>query len=286
MFLKNTSRTSLICLLASYPFVNALAYDGPIPSRYAFNGPTVGVGIGANTFMTNLSQDYILSGMSSAFYDNNHMYSYGIMGNILAGYGNVFPSGFYLGTELGLNIFQPTQTSFRYAAQATSTIINGIPVAVSQASVVSTTQVKRNALEPTLDIKMGGLVAPNVLAFLRGGINYNNLEIKSQSLYQSQSLIPPVVSTSSLFTTSQSKKSVGLRGGLGMEYMVTSRLGVSANYIYTFYRNVNTNASGTINAVACDVFEGCVASSAAAEETHKARMNDQQVLLELIYHIG
>lgn len=294
MFLKNASNVGLACLLASYPFVSPFAYN-TIPGRYAFSGATIGAGIGANTFMSNITQNNILGDTQNSFYASNRIYQYGVMGNILAGYGNVYSNCFYLGTELGLNIFQPTETSFSYIAQASSVVTDTSffnVTAQTSAAIHSTTQVSRKNVEPTLDIKIGALVAPNLLAYLRGGINYDQLQIKSQTSYLTQGVaaginepLPPA-SASSLFTHSQSKNSIGFRAGAGMEYMATPCLGVSANYIYTFYKNLENNASGTADAVTCDIFEGCVVNGVPVEELNKAKVNDQQVLVGLIYHFG
>ena len=295
MFLKNPSNIGLACLLVSYPFISPLAYNA-IPGRYAFSGSTIGVGIGANTFMTKITQSDVLEAVTigTSFDASNRIYQYGIMGNILAGYGNVYSNCFYLGTELGLNFFQPTETSFSYTAQANLvTTFDDLDLTAATSSTVhSTIQVSRKNVEPTLDIKIGTLVTPYLLAYLRGGINYDRIQIKSQTVYETQgigeSLGPPptLVSTSSLFTVSQSKNAIGFRAGAGMEYMATPCLGVSANYIYTFYKNLTNNASGTANAVTCDFLEGCVINGVPVEQLNKAKANDQQVLVGLIYHFG
>jgi|GEM_PF-6825434 opacity protein-like surface antigen len=299
MEFKHRFKLSLICLAIASP-TSLLAQ--PAASPCSFSGLTLGLGLGASTFMTDISND--TSAGTAALDPTKNIYDFGPMAAVFVGYGNVFDNHAYLAGELGLNVFAPTETSVSDTARSnvTMTSTDPFPPDISTAtytnSLYTKTKVTRNAVEPFLDLKAGYLVTPTALIYLRGGISYNNLKIKTNSVYNatgtttvissggSPESVNSSVAAISSFYSSQTKSTFSWRLGIGTEYMVTPNFGIGADYIYTFYPNLKTTASSSANDVACDVLEGCVADTAAFANTSKASLNDQQVMAKLIYHFS
>lgn len=295
MEFKSKFKLSLICLAIASP---ASLLAQPVASPCSFSGLTLGVGVGATTFMTDISNDTSVG--NAALDPTKNIYDFGPMAELFIGYGNVFDNNTYLGAELGLNIFGSTETSVSDTAtnHVTTTAFevgNIIGTANYSNSLYTKTKVTRNAVEPVLDIKAGYLVTPTALIFLRGGVAYNNLKIKTNSVYnvsgntvpnpQSSAKASSVTTSSSLFT-SQTKSTFAFRLGIGTEYMVTPNFGIGADYIYTFYPSLKTTAATGGRDVACDALEGCVADNVTYANTSKASLNDQQVMAQLIYHFS
>jgi opacity protein-like surface antigen len=225
------------------------------------------------------------------------------MGRLFIGYGQVFDNHSYVGAELGLNIFGADDAVLHDHTSDSRVItaqdINGnIGAADINSSLTTRTRVTRNTVEPTLDLKLGFLMTPTTLVFLRGGLNYNNIKIQNYAAYVASGLILPEVSGAShLYPLSAStiatplrrthnNGAVGYRAGVGMEVMVTPQLGVSADYVYSWYRNTTAKISGPGSDVACDVLEGCLVTTATQSAHAKVQTDDQQVLAQLIYHFG
>jgi opacity protein-like surface antigen len=320
MELKSPFKLSLIFLLVAAPTVTLSQPMSPCN----FNGFTVGLGLGATTFMTQGKTNATLEAGHPNFFlpapglvappppvlgtninvsANNNIYRYGAMGAIYVGYGNVFDNNVYLGAELGLNIFGATNTSQKGASNSNIDVSGaadddiGIDnQTIMQNALNAKTTVTRNSIEPFLDIKLGYLVTPTMLAYIKGGINYNDLEVKTSSSYQSSGLLiengvphsnfPLSASGSNGASGSNSKNGIGWRAGIGMEVMVTPQLGVGGDYVYTFYRQVSANASGVGTDAACDAVEGCVTTTSSMTQSGKATIDDQEVMAKLIYHFG
>jgi hypothetical protein len=68
--------------------------------------------------------------------------------------------------------------------------------------------------------------------------------------------------------------------------MVTPNIGVSADYVYTWYPRVSTNSSATAEGVYCDPVEGCLVVPSTVSVNAKTTTHDQQVLAQLIYHFA
>ncbi|MBX3708484.1 MAG: outer membrane beta-barrel protein [Gammaproteobacteria bacterium] len=326
MELKSPFKLSLIFLLATAPTSIALAkaYD---LTPCSFSGFTVGLGLGATTLMTDITSHANLasetpsfdvlppppglyhlatptSGNSVSNYSKGNIYRYGAMAKLFVGYGNVFDNHAYLGAELGVNFFGANDATLRNTAAHNTTVSSTdsqLPAygeAQLNTALSSRTKITRNAVEPLLDLKLGFLMTPTALAYIRGGINYNTIRVKTNSSYQADGAVentldpeepnfPLTATASSSFENSRKKSSVGYRAGIGMEVMITPEFGVGADYVYTFYRNVNTNtANHAGNDVACDAYEGCQVVAADQSNSTRTRLSDQQVLAQLIYHFG
>jgi opacity protein-like surface antigen len=218
------------------------------------------------------------------------------MGSLFAGYGHVFPNYIYLGSELGMNIFGANETELPHSVTAANfgSEFGDVVFNVNK-SLTSKTTVKRNTLEPFLDVKFGFLSTPTALVYLRGGINYNDIRLKQQSTYQASGsglnvllTQPPLdeVSTAYTITNKDSRSGIGYRLGAGTEFLVTPSMGIGFDYVYSFYPKVKHSTSGTATDVACYSLEGCVVTPGTFTSESKATSSDQEVLAKLIYHFG
>jgi opacity protein-like surface antigen len=235
-------------------------------------------------------------------------YRYGPMASLFVGYGLVFENYGYLGAELGVNFLGASSTSTNHNTSV-STVTAGIfdiatgVVAVEgiqNRSIDVKTKVTRNSVEPFLDLKIGFLSTPTVLVYARGGINYNKLNVKQETNYAGSdsftftaniATLQPTTTTTTSNTVfseshSDSKSAVGWRAGVGLEYMVTPNFGVGGDYIYSFYPRVKSTVTHDITQVVCDSLLGCTTAVGSQTSTVSARVNDQQVQAQFIYHFG
>lgn len=285
-------------------------------SPCSFNGWSVGVGLGATTFMTDINSNVTMNNPDAVVVPiidlapapvpgqnimnhsiNSDVYRYGIMGALFVGYGQVYTNGTYLGAELGLNFFGARSTSQNgsttnnlFIASVDEENFVAQDVTVSQ-QISTNTRVTRNSIEPFLDLKLGYLITPTTLGYLRGGVNYNTIKITTDADYSvvvapstGFSPIPPPGSISA--DHSQSRTGFNFRAGAGVEVLITPDVGLGVDYVYTFYRNVTSSFTGTGTDIACDTLEGCIQKPATLASSTKATVADQEVVAQLIYHFG
>lgn len=271
------------------------SYAGTMGEKPLFpNGWMLIAGAGETGFMNVGSYNTATSAMTNN--SNARGFQYGFTGDLAAGYGLRVGKPLFFAGEIGVNFFGNRKTSSDSAATSTtttpdSTFIPAQTFAVNNALSTHTT-VAGNFVVPYIDIKPGLLVLPNTWIYGRLGVNYNQVKVQTLSDYHSTSAVVegiPITQPTSVYSTLNSKEKkqlAGLRTGLGFEYLASENVGISANYVYAFYSTFNTAASGSSSQMACDVFEGCAINSNGAYLTSgSSKMSDQQVLLELIYHV-
>tara|TARA_R110002126_G_scaffold273866_1_gene418595 strand:+ start:119567 stop:120394 length:828 start_codon:yes stop_codon:yes gene_type:complete len=269
------------------------AYAGTEGQKTGYpDGFMLGAGAGVTEFMDSGTYNTTANNLVNS--TNNRSFRFGFMGDVIAGYGRRVYKPFYLGTELGLNIFGTRKTSFSRASQLDVTVVQtefGSSSVVRNDTLSDTTTVSGNVLVPSFDIKPGLLVTPNSLLFARVGINYNQIHVVKNSMYQSSGLFTSPDATELTMTqsglySSEKKQLIGLRTGVGFEYLISDNIGLAANYVYAFYNSVNTQMVGTSSRVACDTIEGChVNGDGTYVASGKSKISDQQALLQLIYHL-
>jgi opacity protein-like surface antigen len=230
-------------------------------------------------------------------------YKYGAMGALFVGYGMVFDNHSYLGAELGVNFLGANETKLRSTSTNTVTGTTALPPLFEEftsytSTATTQTKVTRNNVEPFLDIKAGFLVTPTALVYLRGGINYNSLKTKSNSSFNITGVTAfddpgedsgsDIASAASSLSSTHKKNTVGFRLGIGGEVMVTPEFGIGADYVYSWYKKLNTSASGLGSSVICDEFLGpvCTVVPASVETSTNVKLSDQQVMAQFIYHMG
>lgn len=279
---------SLLALLFAYSPSNA----GTEGQKLGYpDGFMLGAGAGLTEFMD--SGTYSTTVVHTSSSTSNRNFRFGFMGDVFVGYGRRIYKPFYFGTELGLNIFGVSEVSSSHSAQAdiTTNIFDDSHFTTNEV-LSTTTRVSGNVFVPFFDIKPGLLVTPNSLLFARVGVNYNQLNVRRQSSYQSSSMDtngPVIISESSAYSglySSEKKQLIGLRTGLGFEYLISDNLGLAANYVYAFYSSVNLQGTGTSNQAVCDLIEGCnVNNDGTYVASGKSKISDQQALLQVIYHL-
>ena len=291
------------------------AVINPMSSVYAqtehFGGFTINAGVGATTLMVDVENISSVDGIP-ANNTKNIISKFGGLGSISFGYGQV-SNAFYFGADLGLNILGSRNARLSNTAQvqtiSTATdldfpgpVVNVIATGTTNTSLYSQTEINRKLIEPFLDFKAGYLITPNALAFIHGGIAYNTHTIRTNytlndaaqtAINFGPGVIPIGVSASSGLRFSNLKDRLGIRAGIGSEILITPYLGLAADYVYTFYPDVNQTSSGTVTTTSCEILEGvllpppgCVASPATFTSHTEAKVHDQKVMAQIIYHLG
>ena len=279
-----------------------------VPAVIGFGGWLAGVGLGINTFTGNSSSvnttlavtSPLFSGPpgdSSSSTGHATIVKLGPMGNLFAGYGYLHDI-YYAGVNLGVNIIGANTLQSSQTSNATNITTNSgasVSVVTASNSVQTQTKITRGWAQPFIDIKLGGLITPQTLAYGIIGTSYNSLTIKSSSTYVANGNVStffgappatPTASATSVSGQSTTKYFFGLRLGAGMEVLLSQHVGVAADYVYSFYPTYKTSISSTGSAVACDAVSGCVPVSATVTNNTKTVLNDQQVMAKFIYHIG
>ncbi|MDF1758612.1 MAG: outer membrane beta-barrel protein [Legionellaceae bacterium] len=284
---KTTYKLGLISLLISCPTINA----GSIGNQSFYpEGLSLIAGAGLTEFM-NIGTYKTISGDMTNTYSSRAFQS-GFVGDLALGYGISIKKPFYLGAELGVGFFGNTK-NHSSSSSTDSTVVTDHDfsrIALINNSISTQTSVSENPIVPYFDLKPGVVVANNTWIFGRVGVNYNEIKVKTSSQYNSSGGIIttpqlPLSTHDSYFTFNSKTTLAGIRTGLGMEYLLNDKLAISANYIYAFYNTVKTSGSNNSKQISCDTLEGCVAVNGPFTSTGSSKASDQQVLLELIYHL-
>ncbi len=273
-------------------------YAGTVgDTRYYPDGWALIAGAGQNGFMT--TGNYSLSASDMLKSRDARNFQFGFVGDLAIGYGRRFHAPFYLGSEVGVLFLSNTKTTAKSMARNTTIvtqtfIVDDPPLetATINHQLNTTITVSGNTIVPYFDLKPGILLSDASFLFGRIGIDYNQMKVSARSNYIAAG---QVVNTrgdlvgsnaSASLMATHKKQLAGLRTGLGFEYLLTENVGLSANYVYAFYSSLSTSASGSSDRIACDVVEGCpIRSDGTYSAAGRSKMGDQQVLLELNYHL-
>lgn len=318
MKLQGIVNSSLLLLVLSAPSIAAthaakhhVDYKGMAIAAApvsGFAGWSAGLGVGVNSYSMNTtviseSQTFatpFLSGVNGNVIASDgraNVFKFGPMANVFAGYGYLNDI-YYIGANAGLNFVGAKTLN---ANQTNSSNINTTYTDVVDTAVIDeintlTTQTKvtRSWLEPFIDLKVGGLITPNTLAYAIGGVSLDSVVVRSITTYATSASIltiggpiPPQTSGSSIALLNYSKQRnlVGLRLGAGTETLLTPNFGVSAQYVYTFFPTFNANGATDADISICDPASGCQTTPGTVTNTTRTELNDQQVLVEFIYHM-
>jgi len=291
-------KVSLLAVLLANTPTGILAQSFDAPMQRTFGGPFYGFGVGATTFMTDTTTDVTFA--SAADFSKNTVAKYGPMASLFVGTSQVFNDDWYLGVNLGLNILGATKTKLSNLQSAnvivtnTDSTLDIISTVHYNSALYTNTTVRRDLFEPFVDLKAGYLATPNVLTYLSAGLSYNRIKIQTESTFRAQASNNTVGvfsgtntsdMTTSVFSSSHKNQVIGLRAGAGLEYLINPHLGLGANYIYTFYPRVRSSNVGVGQDVACDALEGCTTTTTDVSNTNHSKLFDQQILLQLVYHL-
>ncbi|MDF1646215.1 MAG: hypothetical protein P1U61_04420 [Legionellaceae bacterium] len=289
-------RLSLISCLIISPGLHA----GTVGDKAGYpDGWALIAGAGEAGFMNTGSYTLTASDMTKT--RDTRSFQFGFLGDLALGYGRCISEPFYLGSELGVLFFGNRKTSSSNTASNTTIVTETFNVddppaetASINHALSSTVTVSGNPVVPYFDLKPGVLISENSFLFGRIGIDYNQIKVNARSFYHSEGHVVKSsgrerasTGANASFSATHKKQLAGLRTGLGFEYLLTDNIGLSANYIYAFYNTFNTSATGSSNQVACDIYEGCpVKSDGTYAASGRSKMSNQQVLLELNYHLA
>ena len=290
---KNKIKLSFLLALVSNPLGNAYA------RVEHFGGFTIGAGGGAILSMADL--ETTSSTRTETDSSKNEIFKFGPMGVLSVGYGHIY-NRFFMGADLGLNflgarkltISDSTETHVPLLATNIVGIPGGIETGSYNNSLFTETEITRNLIEPFLDMKFGFLLAPTILAYLKGGISYNSRDISTTSYFNASGntegsfiVAPTNVSTvTTRLRFANDDNRLGVRAGIGGEFFITPHIGLATDYVFTFYHHIDQSSSGTVSDVICDSIEGCVVADGSFSNTSSAKVRDQKVTAQIIYHIG
>jgi hypothetical protein len=291
----NSYRLSVLSCLIMSPglYAGTLSEASRYPDGWAWIA-----GAGETEFMNTGS--YALAANNLIKRQSTKSFQFGFMGDLAIGYGKQISHPFYLGSELGVIFFGNSKTSSSSTTSNLTVVTQTNPadpainrVITIDQTLSNTVTVSGHVIVPYFDLKPGLLISDNSFLFGRIGVDYNQIKVRTQSNYSLNNARLNddgdtfTHNTSAGFSTKSTKQLAGLRTGLGFEYLLTENLGLSANYIYAFYSSFNKSKTASIDQVACDIAEGCVLNSDGTYlATGRSKMSDQQVLLELNYHLA
>ncbi|MDX2346465.1 MAG: hypothetical protein QNK11_06325 [Legionella sp.] len=291
-------KTNSYCLgLLSCLVINPTVQAGTMGDKPGYpDGWALIAGAGETEFMNAGTYTLAANGISKNL--GVKSFQFGFMGDLAVGYGRRISNPFYLGSEAGVLIFGNRKTSSHTTVRNTTEVtqITGVfpPSTITlNGALSSTLTVSGNVVVPYFDLKPGLLVSDNSFLFGRIGVDYNQIKVRTASNYvesgrdESNGVLLNSTSTSASFASTHKKQVAGLRTGLGFEYLLTENVGLSANYIYAFYRTLGASTAGVNNQLVCDIYEGCpVSADGTYSASGRSKMSDQQVLLELNYHLA
>ncbi len=264
-----------------------------------FAGWSAGIGVGVNSYNMNSNVTTSTRDIRISFsvrcprdtLDNNGrstVTKFGPMGNLFLGYGYVNDI-YYVGANLGLNFVGAAMlnTNQTNAFNINITDANDVTAVYYYYTTTTQTKVSRSWVEPFLDLKLGGLITPETLAYAIAGLSLDNVTTRSISVYTTTATIPgsDAATANTVLNYSKTRNLLGLRLGAGAEAMLTSHIGVGAQYVYSFFPSFNDSGAINSQAAVCDTENGCATTPAVIRNNTQTVLSDQQVLVQFIYHV-
>lgn len=196
------------------------------------------------------------------------------------GYGGIITGNFYLGGELGGYI---SRQNIKINPQE-NVIFNVLPDELIADSLNTNLNIKKRWFEFAVDLTPGVLVAEHFLLLSRIGLSFNKIKFNSSTQFNYSDIIIATGSHSNqaLLDLSTHKNHVGLRLGLGLSHYIWDNLILNANYIYTYYGNVNTSNVATIPVVP-NAVRSRIAPNGFKADNH-VKMQSHAVMLGLNYY--
>jgi opacity protein-like surface antigen len=161
-------------------------------------------------------------------------------GRVMLGYQFV-SKPLYLGFEVGGTFSEDYQFD-RHEAKDFNNIYF---LSTIYATADANNKVTLGGAEFNVDMKPGWLITKNILTYARVGLALNNIDIDSHASWTTINTDPlggyPAPYTLSAHGSShESNTAYGIRLGLGAEFLVTEHLGLTVDYIYSYYGTVTT----------------------------------------------
>ncbi len=177
-------------------------------------------------------------------------------GEIYTGWGLRFCNWIYLGGRFGINF-----SSFNVNGPLAKTSdAQNDPAAPPNFAVNLSNKARTDAwtVEYTLDFKPGIVWCDRTLLFgiVGAAFNRTTLDTTSNFVYADEGAL----NTSSRIRAQKQKTSTGLRGGLGIEHMLTRCLSLNLTYVYTSYWDLTVRGQGDTQAFLGVVAGGHTAS--------------------------
>ncbi len=309
MKLRGLLLSCSLLLLVNSP-INALAgsvkhkdYKGMAMAQEVsgFVGWSAGLGLGLNNYDTNTTMQTITRTFDNPFlsgvpgdswtgYARANVNKFGPMANLYAGYGYLRDI-YYVGANAGLNLVGAKMLNANETTASNINIADTTDVTALYYLNTLTTQTKltRSWIEPFFDVKVGGLITPETLSYGIIGVSVDSVTMRSITIYDTNATVvgaPPAANTSTVLNYSKRRYLVGLRLGAGSETLITKKIGVAVQYVYTIFPSFNANGAINTAVAVCDTATGCTTTPAVVTNTTRTALTDQQLMAQFIYHIS
>jgi len=251
MSLKSNFSLKTSALLAVGLSVPACVF-ATVPNP-GFNGYYGGLGAGVMRTESKISTS-ATSSYENYYDDNNQLalsqsgvevHKYTGTGALYVGFGHfINNSDFYLAGEIFANWAHRKNTLDNWAYHQSPDDDEDFE------SLSTATSVQLNNGEMGIDIRPGYLIDTNTMVYARLGLAFNKVKTTTGSTFSFTDMrsSPFSVYNSSLNQSNRHSKT-GARIGIGLEHMVSDRLAVTADYIYTYYGKSNTTGVGNTTTI-------------------------------------
>lgn len=301
-------------LISSVSSVLAMFTTNPAFAEKAFeNGWYAGAKVGATwahadwdgvSSITTINEEATPQIISQTWKPHGHHADSAFIGNLTLGY-QLVREYLYLAAEIGGNFTSEQASKSHTIKSFNSVIVNqqfrgfNPPFQTEMGTTAIHDKVSLRKNELIIDLKPGVTFKDTFLVYARVGAAFNKLLLKSAGSWTQQggeidiptgAQIQPLSYIASFFQpeeafgcSKESSHKVGIRVGVGAEYLLTQQLGVSVDYIYTDYGNVSTYSTGEAHAVISpdtpSIFQHVLGIDAP-----NVGMSTQMVLAGLLYH--
>jgi opacity protein-like surface antigen len=129
-------------------------------------------------------------------------------------------------------------------------------------------------------------VKDNLLAYARVGFSLNEMTIESNATWTTVNTTPlgghpaPYTLTAS-DSSKTSETAYGIRLGLGAEYLLTHHLGMTLDYIYSYYGSISTSSAGAASTAMTGPPQYY---NIGGTDSPSAAISIQTAMLGLLYH--
>jgi opacity protein-like surface antigen len=209
-------------------------------------------------------------------------------GRIFGGYQLVM-NNLFSAVEIGGNFAKDSEFT-EHNTQTFNDIkqISFTPVKTQSLTTTATNSTKVSLSGDSLyiDLKPGLLISPNFLIYGRAGLSFlSNMVMTNTANWSQDSGLrgTPTQDFRSINASAYSRNSatkIGMRLGVGTEYLLTNKLGIALDYTYTNYGNVTTASQG--NQAGTELLNQF--STVFGTSSPNVSVRTQTILLGLNYH--
>lgn len=163
------------------------------------------------------------------------------LGSVALGY-QVVDARLYLGGQISYSL----RGRQHFRLDETRTFSQVSPLGLPPPSTVSgsahlQSKVSLSCNEFDIDLKPGVLILKNFVAYVRVGVAFTQLKIKNDGAQLEMNSENGLV-IKALDSGHKTQNKTGFRIGAGTEYLITQHLGISLDYIYSYYGKIKVRS--------------------------------------------